>query len=327
MAKLAETVKCYSYPLCRWRSFKGFVRNRVVEHLLRYHDRAHQYVRSGTKQLKVIAALWDHDTMIGYEARSGYLRRSADILRKSVVPGLSGSVNAIDKQIRLAFTKNGPVYLNAEAVVDGKIPFRRVHNIYYTHDFAEMLKAEVLVYNARVKSFLPRLAMRTIEAGNPLASLYPSKVACWWPLIEDIMCSPVVDDLKTELKAQLVQHEEYESISVDTTMRVTLSILGQPHPRAAGEHSAFEVKDRLTRVLTVRGRTNAVIAMTPMSGENTLMYSQLLSECILVGVHGQVRFLAIDDPSLSLWQHLKKVLPNLTVMNLDPGHLAIVSLP
>ena len=136
-----------------------------MEHLLHYHDRAHQYVCSGTKQLKVIAALWDHDTMIGSEGHSGYLRRSADILRKSLVPGLSADVNAIDKQIRLAFTKDGPVYLNSDSVVGGETPFRRVRKIYYTRDFAEMLKAEVLVYHARVRSFLPRLATGTVEAG------------------------------------------------------------------------------------------------------------------------------------------------------------------
>ena len=106
-----------------------------------------------------------------------------------------------------------------------------------------------------------------------------------------------------------------------------LRILGQAHPRTTGEPSAFEVKDRLTRALTVRGRTNAVIAMTPMSGENAFMYSKLLSECIPAGVHGQVRFVATDDPSLLMWQQLKQVLPNLIVLNVGPVHLAIVSWP
>jgi len=128
----------------------------------------------------------------------------------------------------------------------------------------------------------------------------------------------------TKLKVDLILHQEYESISVDATMRVTLSILGQPHPRAPQDAAAYDSKTRLTRVHTVRGRTSAVLAMTPMSGENTTTYARVLSEAIPAGAHGQVRFIATDDPSPALWREVSKVLPNLEIMTLDPVHLAIV---
>ena len=261
--------------------------------------------------------------MNGTEARD-YLQRSAKILRSSVRFGVSDGVNYIDKELRLVFSKDGPSYKSVAEILSGRCCYRRVRNLYYTHDFAEMFKAEVLVYFARVRSFLPRLAMRALDAGNSLASLYPSKVACWWPVIEDIFTSPIVSELKEKLKADLIQHNEYQSLSVDATLRCTLSVMGQPHPKHPSEPSVYPKQDRLTRVLTVRGRTSAVIAMEPMSAENSKTYAQVLSDSIPTGAHGQVRFLSTDNPSNVLWQALKSTLPNLEVISLDTVHLAIV---
>jgi len=296
----------------------------VIEHILHYHNRLHQFVCSGTKQMKIITSLWDYNSVFGSPSACTFLSRSAEILRESIKPAPLSSMNHIDKDIRLVYTSTGPAYKSINAIHDAECPHRRVRNVYYTHGFAEILKAEVLVHSARVKSFLPRLTMRALEAGNPLASLYPGKVACWWPILEDMFTSPVVSSLMTSLKAELVQHGEYESLSVDATMRATLSILGQPHPRSSGEQSAFPAKDRLTRILTVRGRTNAVLAMSPMPRENVDAYTQVVSDSIPPGVHGQVRFLATDDPSPSMWTGLKSALPNLQVLVLDPVHLAMV---
>jgi hypothetical protein len=68
--------------------------------------------------------------------------------------------------------------------------FRRVRNIFYTHGFGEMLKAEVMVHHARVKSFLPRLVMHACAHNNELGCLYPTQPQYWWPIVEDIFSSP-----------------------------------------------------------------------------------------------------------------------------------------
>ena len=83
--------------------------------------------------------------------------------------------------------------------VEAALDLRRVGNLYYTHDFAEMLRAEVLVFNARVRSLLPRLAMHACAHGNQLGCLYPVHVRVWLAIIEDIFASPVSKVNATEI--------------------------------------------------------------------------------------------------------------------------------
>lgn len=50
--------------------------------------------------------------------------------------------------IRLVLTGTGPTYLNADAVTEA-VEFRRVRNLYYTRDFAEVLYREAMLYGAK----------------------------------------------------------------------------------------------------------------------------------------------------------------------------------
>lgn len=53
-----------------------------------------------------------------------------------------------------------------------------------------MMRTEVLVHHVKVRAILPRLIINARAAGSEIAALLPSKVACWWPIIEDIFFSP-----------------------------------------------------------------------------------------------------------------------------------------
>ena len=170
-------------PMCPFRAFQR--KDRLLEHLNHKHCEGRQYVCSGTKQVKVIAALYDDDRLSGDQLRSQYLARSAALLREHVQPPLPDNHNDIDKQIRLVLSEKGPIYVNVVAVQDVHV-YRRVRNIYYTHGFAELFRAEVLVHTARMRAVLPRLTMLAARSGNPLGSLYAGKVECWWPVVEDI---------------------------------------------------------------------------------------------------------------------------------------------
>jgi hypothetical protein len=114
--------------------------------------------------------------------------RSAAILQSSVQPALSSTVNPIDKCIRLVLTESGPMYKSL-LEVETAPHFRRVGNMFYTHGFAELLRAEVMVHHARVRSFLPRLVMQACAHNNELTCLFPGN-KYWWPLVEDIFSSP-----------------------------------------------------------------------------------------------------------------------------------------
>ena len=205
-------------PLCPFRRFlRG---DRLLRHVELHHVARCQFVCSGTKQMRVVAALYDNDVLTGRELRSRYLERSASIIARSVVPPLSGAQNRIDKLVRLCLEDDGPHLRNAQFVT-GSDEYRRARNLYHTRGFAEALRSDVLMHGTKVQALIPHIQRRSAQRGNHLASMMPTHVRHWWPLIEDIFMSPASLQMEASIWRRFFLNDEIEYISVDATLRIT----------------------------------------------------------------------------------------------------------
>ena len=71
------------------------------------------------------------------------------------------------------------------------------------------------------------------------------------------------------------------SLSVDATLKVCMTVQGQASYRASAavrNAACFDDGSSLRRVLTVRGRTGAVVAMVPVPGEDAPNVSKAFSD-------------------------------------------------
>lgn len=318
-----EGVRSYPCPFCPFRRFDRT--SRLRHHVRSYHTEARQFVASGTKQMKVVASMYDSDRALLRVHSNDLLQRSATLLRRTVRPPLSSAQKDIDKNIRLILTAEGPEYRNMQ-IVSTSSSYRRVRNLYYTKGFAEMLKEEVLLSGARAKTLLPHLVRKAMGCGNELTSLYPTHVSCWWPIIEDIFTSPAVVKLTERILAKYVETEELEYLSMDSTLKCTMPLLGQSHPLApVGIRllDAFQGEAAIKRVLTVRGRTGAVAGMFPLAKEDHVHIAEALSTNLPENLRRTIRFVAVDNPSQALFNGLLSALPCLQILCLDPVHLPL----
>lgn len=96
-----ETRAC---PLCPFRAFDRTAR--VLHHLRTYHTRKVRFCPGGSKQFRLLLALWDHDSAAGLPNGGNYLARSAAEMRRTVRPPLPANCMGprADKQVRLLFT-------------------------------------------------------------------------------------------------------------------------------------------------------------------------------------------------------------------------------
>ena len=132
-------------PFCPFRSFKQLRQLRT--HITKHHTRKNQYICSGTKQTKVVLALYDFAAS-QQTVQEKYLRESCQILRSTITPALSCSLSHIDKHIRLVLKASGPVYVNLDSI--GKTEnVRRVRNMYYDHTFADLAVQEMIMQHAQ----------------------------------------------------------------------------------------------------------------------------------------------------------------------------------
>ena len=91
-------------------------------------------------------------------------------------------------------------------------------------------------------------------------------------LLEDVFYSPFVNLLDERLLEQCYQHREFQVLSFDATIRCARRTRGQEDYRApVAERNAalFGDADVLRHVLTVRGRTGAVLGMGTVRDESS----------------------------------------------------------
>ncbi|CAE7445428.1 unnamed protein product [Symbiodinium sp. CCMP2592] len=285
-------------PFCLFRSFAQLRQLRT--HMTNHHTEKNQYVCSGTKQIKVILSLYDHGASSQSRVEE-LLQSSASLLRATIQPSLESNRNSIDKKIRLILDATGPRYVNLESI-GTTIKARRVKNMYYTHSFADLLLREMVL---------------GADAGYTVSHRGS----------EDITTSEAFKNKMEQMLTAFSKHDEWHYISMDATLKLCMKIMGQAPYRASKQvrnDAPFGDDVAWRRLLTVRGRTGAVLLMEPLPKESSDYIvgaiSDNFSEAQLVSVH----YVGTDSPSEKLYTELRSVCPNLRALMLDPIHLAIV---
>ena len=142
-----KSMRCEGRRQCPLCPFRAFTQLRLLRtHITKHHVKQNQYVCSGTKQVKVILALYDHAAS-SQSTCADLLQESAAILRQTVQPPLQCHHNSIDKQVRLIFDATGPKYVNVSNI-GNTLQVRRVRNLYCTHSFADLLLREMVLNHA-----------------------------------------------------------------------------------------------------------------------------------------------------------------------------------
>ena len=113
--------------------------------------------------------------------------------------------------------------------------------------------------------------------------------------MEDIFQSQQMAALTRNIFSTFENDNEFLVISIDCTLKVCMSVKGQAHYRAAAEvrnSACFNDEDSLRRVLTIRGRTSAVLAMVPVRGEDATTIADVLKLKFSTAALHQVRYVS-----------------------------------
>ena len=118
---------------------------------------------------------------------------------------------------------------------------------------------------------LPRLRIKAHEADNKLSSLLPNHARYWLPLLEDVLQLPAFQKQARALRTAMEDGNEWKYVSTDAILKVCLKLLGQASYRAfRQERESAPLGDEYAfrRLLTVRGRSGAVLMMKPLKIRN-----------------------------------------------------------
>jgi len=331
-----DTLVCPLCPCRQFRDLKKQGKGRLLDHLLVHHSgkevataTGKDFVASGSKQYMLIRALYDQQAQAQTKP-TGLLRQSASLMRSWLeqcsVPGADRE-NLLDRKLVLCLTGEGPKYLGAEMVQDSGL-YRTVGYVWYDRDFARIFFGEMIRANGKAKAIATNLIHHFLSTGCQVVFLLPRKATTvYLKLMEDIMASPVVTAWKEKLVAQCLEQREWVHLSMDATVRMAMRIKGQANYRETKEQRAQYLvgdSEAKRRILTIRGRTGGVLVMNPVLSEASEHIKDLLFAEVPGSVRLQVEFVASDQPSAALYDHLKLVCPSLRAVYLDEVHLCIV---
>lgn len=119
---------------------------------------------------------------------------------------------------------------------------------------------------------------------------------------------------------------EYAHIAIDATIRIMRRVRGQADYRAtpdARADAAIQDGQAFRRVLTIMGRTSAPLGSYVIAEESADVVRETLMTQWTSAQRGQVLTVVSDNPSGKMLTELRRALPNLLVLALDPVHLAM----
>ena len=267
----------YPCSMCPFKCFKQV--DTLEAHIKNAHNHKNGYVCSGSKQRRLVHALYDSDMLSGCEDSFSLLSRSAEIMRSIVSPPLPPDINDINRFLRLVLTERGPEYHNAKTIAT-TTAVRRVGNTYYTLGFANMLFREVMMCKGRLKEALQRLRLQLGLAGCKVVNALPSNADLTWHLIQDVISTEPIQAMRTQMLAQLEENNEFETVNIDCTVKIAMSVIGQtPHPSSTAS-AAFAEDEHYRKVMTFVGSTGCPLALRMVREESAdAMCSELQRVC------------------------------------------------
>ena len=204
---------------------------------------------------------------------------------------------------------------------------RSIGYYHYDASFATLLLRQAMAVHGKAKTARTAITGHFAQLGHPAVPLLPRRVDTWMALLEDILQCPSVQGLRDTAVAECVRHQEFLHLSMDATLRVAMRVKGQANYRASKHDRAQCVVDDTEakrRILTLRGRTGAVIAMEPIQSEGAEVVEPVLTALLPKAVREQVLYIATDNPKPVQFSSLNKAFPKLRILYLDPVHLPIV---
>ena len=318
--------------LCPFREFQGPCR--VRNHILNYHVRRNTWCASGRKQLRVCIALFDNDsfaTPVGdaFNPQPNYLRRSAALIREQVLtasPGASGemaSINMIDKMVRLVQYAEGPEFRHVDFIRRERNMFRALGYSFYSESFYDAVYRLATEEQGRVGKIQ---AIMQSKCRGELGSLQPKFIHVWEAILFDIFYSDGVCARISKLLDICRSHGEFESVTVDCTVKPTLPLLGQANhnvARSKKKSQAVPYAEQYHSVLIVRGSCGSALLVEPMFSENILATAAVYVNKFTVEQRNSVLFMSTDKTSGLLVATMRQVFPRLRGCALDPVHLAM----
>ncbi|CAE7245695.1 unnamed protein product [Symbiodinium sp. CCMP2456] len=188
---------------------------------------------------------------------------------------------------------------------------------------AALMRATVQPDLSFKKNNIDKQIRLVLDADGP----YYINLASIGSIVHDVAASSAFRGKMERMMGSWLRRDEWHYVSMDATLKLCVKVMGQAPYRASKkirEEAPFGDEVAWRRLLTVRGRTGAVLLMQPIQNESSEQIAETLRDNFSEEQLMSIRHVGTDSPSEKLLSALAEVCPRLQSLTLDPIHLAIV---
>ena len=335
VAAYISELKPYSRPnlvcrLCPQRGKPYDRMDRLIEHIQRDHISDKSFVVSGSKQLRLIMALYDHDLAAGITPLSTYIARSASMMASSAPEARTMKrTTKYDAYLSLLLDVDGPRFIDLSSVNKPPHYLRVARQSVSSKEFANMVFTQFVLNRGRLDASTRAIKDELQRRGCCTEGLLPTADhnwrGAWARLIELVGYSTPVQELIDDCIESAYHRQEWKSISIDCTYKLLLRIRGQAAYRDAYTIRAAQAtpdEEAFYCILTIRGKTGLIPGLPLILGQES-------DERIIDGVRGclkekylaQLEHAASDDASNDLLLKFRAMCRRFKILSKDPMHL------
>ena len=183
---------------------------------------------------------------------------------------------------------------------------RRVGNLYYSRCFANAMFRvfrEMLPSQGRLTEVMKRILVFAASSGDEMENLIPTHGRHVWKIFQDLFRLDIVEHMVENHMMEYLRGNEMQIVTVDCSVKIALATMGQAKASAIKKNpasAAYSETDHRRRVLSIRGRTGAVLLMEPAREENVHDLSSTFLRCLKGVFRERVRYVCVDKPSRAM---------------------------
>ncbi len=299
--------------LCPFREFRS--KDRLLKHLQEKHTKERLFHANCRNDFQWDLAVAMHNQQQELAVLSptqddvNLIQKGAELIRDWVAPHESTlrhlrTNNELD--LALVFSYSGPKFMMKPQMTR----HRRVGNVYYDHEFANLLLSLTIKHSGKLKPIMEDLRSHFVTEGSPCAELLYCQFDAFHSLVEHVLNSTEAKSMMTRLVSQATDRGEWKVLCHDGTNQVLFKIIGQvPMAQVEGESHVMH---------TFLGLTTALPGVSLQAKESFQCFEAGCREVLPQEARDQVEWLFSDAPSRVEGQ--TNLLPKLRGTAEDPMH-------
>ena len=285
--------------------------------------RKKQFINGGAKMRKWVHAAYEAWKLAGSIGEPMLMQRVAEAVIAASPGPVIAHVRTLRDELLTCIDDTGPCFAHKRDTYS-PLKLRLTRDFLVTMDFLNEFFRCLILEQGHVKAAMRRYHEKIALGGSMFAGIVPANHGIIHKMVELVIDSPFAKEKANSFIQSECDRSEWRSLAIDGTRKIANAQKTQATAttaRAKKHNQALADKYAKYYVVAVLGISGRVANFRQVHTEGSSGIVDVLVETFTREQRLTVKHVCTDSPTPAQYAQLKKVLPNLQCISLDPMHI------